>query len=147
MKVILLREVNKLGKEGDLVEVKSGYARNYLIPYGFAIEATPSNVKRLERIKEERLKLENIALKRALEIKERLEKLSITLTAKSKDDEEIYGSLNETHILNALKDEGIDTDNLKIFLDEPIRKLGAYTVNVKLHPKVNANLRLWVVRK
>ena len=147
MKVILLREIKKLGKEGDVVEVKDGYARNYLIPRGLVLLATKENVGRLEKIKKQRQKEEEKARNNALRLKEALNNISLTLTVEAKENKEIYGSINEAHIVKALKEEGIELERRQIVIDSPIDKLGAYNVTVKLFPGVETQLRVWVVQK
>lgn len=147
MKVILLKEVKKLGKEGDVVEVKDGYARNYLLPKGLVLLATKENLTRLDKIKREREKQQERARDNALKLKEALKNISLTLTVEAKEDKEIYGSINEAHIVKALKEEGIELERRQIIIESPINKLGAYNVTVKLHPQVEAQLRVWVVQK
>jgi len=147
MKIVLLKELARVGKEGQTVEVKNGYARNYLIPRGLALVATENNLKKLEMIKQSRLKAEQKMLDKVLKLKEALENTSLTLVTEVKKDEEIYGSIGETRILKALKEEGIELEHKKILLEDPIKKLGVYNLKVVLHPNVEANLKIWVVKK
>lgn len=147
MKVILTKDMKKLGKNGQTVEVKNGYARNYLLPMGFALPATTNNVSKLERITQARTKAEQKIIDKALKLKADLEQISLTLTATVKDDEEIYGSIGEAQIVKSLKAEGIDTEGIELTLNDPIRKLGAYTVKIRLSSRVEADLRIWVVKK
>lgn len=147
MKVILLKDVRKVGKEGETIQVKDGYARNYLIPAGFALPATESNVLRQEKIKREHLKSQKKKYEDAQKLKEKIESISLTLTSQVKENDEIYGSINEVVIIKALQGEGINLSNKKIQLDNPIRKLGVYNLIVKLSPDIEANLRIWIVKK
>ncbi|MDD5195293.1 MAG: 50S ribosomal protein L9 [Candidatus Omnitrophica bacterium] len=148
MKVLILKKVGKYEEEGAVVEVKDGYARNFLIPNGFALAATKESFQRLEQLKKNKAKLEEKEKKTLEELKEKLEKLSsLTITAKVKDEEEIFGSVQEAQILKSLKDEGIDLEKGKLLIEEPIKKLGVYNVKVNLHPQVQAKLRVWIVKK
>jgi len=147
VKVILLKDAGKLGSEGDDVEVKDGYARNYLIPQGIALEASDKNFKKLQEIKKARLKIAEKEKERFLELKERIKKVSLTITAEAKENEELYGAISEAQILKQLKTEGIDLQKGQLVLDEPIEKLGVFNLEVKLHSEVKASLRVWVVKK
>ena len=147
MKVILLKDSNKLGKEGDTVEVKDGYARNYLIPQGLAFVATKGSSKRLEEIKRVRAKIEERRKQDFSKVKEKIEKISLTVTAEAKDDEELYGTINEAQILKLLQSEGIELEKDSLILDEPIKKLGVYNLKVNVYSGVEATLRVWVVKK
>ena len=147
MKVILLKDVDKLGKEGSVMEVKEGYARNFLMPQKLAIKATKDSFREIEEIKKRKGKVEEKTKKEAQELKAKLDALSVTITQEAKDTEEIYGSVGEPQILKALKDEGMVLEKGKIEIAEPIKKLGVYNLKVRLHPAVEANLRVWVMKK
>jgi large subunit ribosomal protein L9 len=147
MKVILIKNVEKLGKEGDTIEVKDGYARNFLLPQNMALQATKESFKEIEKLKQQKAKLLEKSKKEALVLKEKIESISLTLTAEVKEGDEIYGSISETQILKALKEEGTELDKSKLSLQEPIRKLGVYALKVKLCPEVEANLRVWIMKK
>jgi len=147
MKVILLKDAKKLGQEGDIVEVKDGYARNYLIPQGLAFVATEGSSKRIEEIKRVKVKVEEKRKQDFLKVKEKIEKISLTVTAEAKDDEELYGAINEAQILKLLHSEGIVLEKDSLALDEPINKLGVYNLKVNVYSGVEATLRVWVVKK
>ena len=147
MKVILLKDIKKIGEEGKAVEVKDGYARNYLIPKGLAVKTTDEGLKKLEEIKRKRAKTSEEEKQKLLIFKEKLEAISLTITAKVKEGEDIFGSINELQILKALSDENIDLEKGKIVLEEPLKKVGVYNLKVKLHPQIDASLRVWVVKK
>jgi large subunit ribosomal protein L9 len=147
VKIILTRDVSNLGKEGSTVEVKDGYARNFLLPNKLAFEATKDNLVKLEELKRTRLKQLELQKKSVIEIKQKIEALSVTITASTKDDDEIFGSITEGQILKALKEEGIELEKGKLELQAPIKKIGVYNLKVKLHPEVDANLRVWIVKK
>lgn len=147
MKVILLKTLEKLGKEGEVVEVKDGFARNYLIPKGIGLIANEVNFKKLEEIKRKRERLKEKEKEFFLQLKEKLENISLTITVEVKDKEEIYGTVGEAQIIKALKEEGIELSKGKLILDSPIKKLGVYSLKVDLYPQVEATLRVWVVKK
>ncbi|NLD39370.1 MAG: 50S ribosomal protein L9 [Desulfatiglans sp.] len=144
MKVILTTEIDSLGLEGDTVTVAKGYARNYLIPKGFALEATNQNIKLIEmqkkKIDERRLKAQEGAEK----VKELINEKVITITQKAGDEEKLYGSVTTMDIAESLEREGISVDRRKIVLDRPIKTLGEYEVTIKLHPNVAAKLKVMV---
>lgn len=147
MKIILTKDVEKLGKEGDVIEVKEGFARNFLLPQGSAIKATKNSFKEIEELKKRKDKQDEKIKNEAAQFKTKIEALSLTIIAEAKDTEELYGSVTEQQILKALKDEGLALDKGKIAIPEQIKKLGVYNLKVKLHPAVEANLRLWVMKK
>lgn len=147
MKVILLRDVAKLGKEGTIVKVKDGYARNYLFPRQVALKAEKENYSRLEQIKKTREKSVAHEVNKFLELKNKIEEISLTIPVEVKDKDEIYGSISEAQIIKLLEEEGVSLSKGKIILDVPIKKLGVYDLPVKLHPQVEAKFRLWIVKK
>jgi large subunit ribosomal protein L9 len=148
VKVLIIKKIGKFNEEGNTVEVKDGYARNFLIPRGYALAATDDNFKRLTEIKKGKAKVEEREKKIFEELKDKIEKLSsLTITAKVKDEEDIFGSIGEAQILKALADEGIALEKGKIVLDEPIKKIGVFNLKVNLHPEVQAKLRVWIVKK
>jgi large subunit ribosomal protein L9 len=147
VKIIITKDTEKLGKEGDVIEVKEGFARNFLLPRGLAIKATKNSFKEIEELKKRKDKQEEKVKIDALEIKTKIEALSLTITTEAKDTEELYGSITEQQILKALKEEGFTLEKGKIAIPEPVKKLGVYNLKVKLHPAVEANLRLWVMKK
>tara|TARA_B100000315_G_C14589517_1_gene594928 strand:+ start:4119 stop:4562 length:444 start_codon:yes stop_codon:yes gene_type:complete len=147
MDVILLKKQGKLGDIGEIVTVKDGYAQNYLIPQGLALRASSENHKQLEELKIKKEKLLKKEQEKFLVLKEKIEKTSLTITAQAKDDEELYGSINEAQIIKLLEAENIVFDKEKLLIEEPIKRLGVYNLKVKLHPEVEANLRVWVMKK
>jgi large subunit ribosomal protein L9 len=147
MKVILVKDVNRLGKEGSEVEAKNGYARNFLIPRGYAVMACPENLKKIGELKRQRVKQEEKERVVFVELKSKIEAISLTISAEAKGEEELYGSVTNIQIAKALKSEGISIDKEAIVIDTPIKKLGAYNLTVNLHPQVQATLRIWIVKK
>ncbi|HOI30637.1 MAG TPA: 50S ribosomal protein L9 [Melioribacteraceae bacterium] len=147
MKVILRKNFDQLGKVGDVVNVKDGYARNYLIPRQIAYQATAGNIRALEEEKKQLLKKEAKELDSAQKLASDLEKISITIPVKVGEEEKIFGSVTHQMIADAIKDKGFEIDKRKIDITEPIKALGIYTVSVKLHPSVAASIKTWVVRE
>lgn len=144
MKVILQEDVKNLGKMGEVVNVSEGYGRNYLIPKKYAVEANTKNIKALEH---EKKKIEEKARKMKIaagSLAERISALSLTLHAKSGEEDRLFGSITTMDIADALKKEGIDIDRKKILLDEPIKRLGSYTIGIKVHQDLTADLKVVV---
>ncbi|MBN3039558.1 MAG: 50S ribosomal protein L9 [Candidatus Omnitrophica bacterium] len=147
MKIILIKDSRKLGKTGDVVTVKDGYARNCLIPQGIALAANDKNYNRIEEFKRQKAKVVEKQKQEFIELKDKIEKTSITITVEAKDDEELYGSISESQIARALESEGVDIEKSSIKLEAPIKKLGVYNLKLDLFAGVEANLRLWVMKK
>lgn len=144
MKLILQENIEHLGQIGDIVKVAPGYARNYLLPKGFAIEATVKNAKALEHTKRQLAYKKNKALEAAKNLVAKLEALAIELTHQAGEEGKLFGSVTNMEIAAFLKDNGFDVDRKKIVLAEPIKQLGEYTVPVKIHPEVAATLKVKV---
>lgn len=147
MKVILRKNFDQLGKVGDVLTVKDGYARNYLIPRGIAYQATAGNVRALEEEKKQIVKREAKELEAAQNLANEIEKVSINIPVTVGEEEKIFGSVTTQMIADALHEKGFDIDKRKIDITEPIKALGIYSVSVKLHPSVNATVKTWVVRE
>jgi large subunit ribosomal protein L9 len=145
MKVFLKEDVKNLGKMGDVVNVAEGFARNFLLPKKFAVEANTKNLKEFEHNK-------RIIDGRAAKIKDaskatadKLSALTLKIRAKAGEEEKLFGSVTTMDIAEAFKAEGFDVDKKKILLVEPIKRLGEYTVEVKIHHEVNATVKVLVV--
>ena len=147
MKVILIKDVERLGQEGKVVTVKDGYARNCLIPQGLALKADKVNSRQLEELKRKKVKVLQKQKESAIEFQKKIEAVSLTIPAEVKEDEEIFGSINEAQILKMLSDEGISLEKGVLTIVEPIKKLGVYNLKAKIHPEVEATVRVWVVKK
>jgi large subunit ribosomal protein L9 len=144
MKIILKTNIDPLGMEGETVDVAKGYARNYLIPKGLAIEASPQNIKMMEmqkkKIDARRIKAKEDAEK----IKQEIGDTVVTLTHKVGEEEKLYGSVTGMDIAEQLQNMGISIDRRKILLDKPIKNLGEFDVPVKLHPEVTGSIKVIV---
>ena len=144
MKVILRADVENLGSLGDLVEVKPGYGRNFLLPQGLAMLATPSNLKVFE-LEKRKLQIKVEAERsQAASLSDRIEKTPITISMRVGENDKLYGSVTSALIAEALETQGLDIDRRRILLDAPIRALGAYKVRIRLHANVIAELPLTV---
>ena len=142
MNVILMENVEKLGQVGDVVKVKNGYARNYLLPRQLGVPATEGNIKRIEREKAKRIAKWEAEKKEAEQKAEKLSKVSLTIAVEVNDQEKLYGAISENEILDALEAEGQKIDKKSLVLDKPVDDLGIFEVGVKLHPQVIARIRL-----
>ena len=147
MKIILMKDVEKLGVVGDEVEVKDGHARNYLIPSGLGAEATPGALRLLEQKKHKRQREEKKRKEENEKLAERLKDISCTIAVETGEEDKLFGSVTSELIAQSLQQEGIEIDKKKITLPEPIKFLGVYNVDVKLHPEVKTQVRIWVVKK
>lgn len=147
MEVILRKEHEKLGAIGTKVVVKDGYARNYLIPRGIAYEATEGALRALDEEKKQAERRSTKELKSSEKLSQELEKISITIQMKVGEDEKLFGSVTSQMIADSLKEKGFDIDKRIIDLEEPIKALGIYNVNIKLHQNVTGKVKVWVVRE
>lgn len=147
MKVILRKNFEQLGKVGDIVSVKDGYGRNYLIPRQIAYQATKGNILALEEEKKQIVKKEAKELDIAQKLAVEVEKVSITIPVKVGEEDKIFGTVTNQMISDSLKEKGYDIDKRKIEITEPIKSLGIYSVSIKLHPSVSATVKTWVVRE
>lgn len=146
MRVILKTDIEKLGKLGDVVDVKPGHARNYLIPKDMAMEATSGNMKIFEQQRRKLQRKLDAVRAEAQELAEKLQQLSLRIPVRVGEHDKLYGSVTNSHIAEVLEQQGYAIDKKKIELDSPIRSLGDYSITVKLHPEVQPELKVSVVR-
>ena len=147
MEVLLIKDMATLGREGDMVTVASGYARNFLIPKGWAVAASERTLKLQEKIRAERLAREAHERREFEELAEKLSSVSLTTPVKVGEDEQLYGSVTTQDISALLQEEGFEIDRKKIVLENPIKALGVYAIELRLHPEVTATIKLWVVKE
>jgi len=146
MKVILIKDFEKLGNNGDIVEVKDGYARNYLIPRKICIPATPENLRKreellkLKKLREEREKQE------ALRIASKIRETEVEIFAKAGEEGRLFGAIGSLDIVSSLKEKGIEIEKGMVRLEEPLRVLGEYEVEIRLHPEVAVPLKVVIKR-
>jgi large subunit ribosomal protein L9 len=145
MKVVLTQDMESLGLGGEIVNVAKGYARNYLIPQGMALEATEQNIK-LTEMQRKNIEIKRIKAKEdALKVKERLSGISVTIAQKVGEEDKLYGSVTTMDIADQLEKQGITVERRRMVLDKPIKSLGEFAVTVKLHPDVSASIKVVVV--
>ncbi len=147
MKVILRQNYEALGQVGDIVDVKDGYARNFLIPRNIAYAALAGNIRALEEEKKNLAKKTEQELQAAETLAAELEKVSVTIPVQVGEEDKIFGTVTTQMITDALKEKGYDVDKRKIEIDEQIKSLGIYGISIKLHPNVTAKIKVWVVRE
>lgn len=147
MKVILTQDIAGIGNIGDLITVKDGFGRNYLVPQGKATQATSQNMKKLEHQKRQIREKIDKAKREAERLAARIEAVSCTVAKAVGEEDKLFGSVTGMDIEASLKLEGIEIDRKKINITEPIKSLGIYNIPIKLHPEVTAILKLWVVKE
>jgi large subunit ribosomal protein L9 len=147
MDVILREDVEKLGSAGDVVSVKDGYARNFLLPRGLAYPATEGNRRRLESEHKSRVRRVEAEVGQAKALAGRLEAVSLSFAMKAGEGDKLFGSVTTHDIAERLKGEGFEVDKKAVELAEPIKALGVYKVPIRLHPDVKPEVRVWVVKE
>jgi large subunit ribosomal protein L9 len=147
MKVILIRDIDKLGKIGDELTVKDGYARNYLIPKKEAIEATSGALKVLEQKKGQAQRKAKKLIEESQLIAGKIAGVSCTIPMEAGEEDKLFGAVTAEMIAETLAAEGVEIDKRKIVLEEPIKAIGVYNIEIRLHPEVKAEARVWVVKK
>ena len=145
VEVLLVHDVENLGKRGDIVKVKPGYARNYLLPQGKATVATQHNKRMVEKHREKLAALEVSLIKQLQKVAEAVSKYSATIEAHATADNHLYGSVVARDISEALKAAGHAVEAEHVRLEGPIKELGMYTVKLKFHEKVQSEVKVWVV--
>jgi large subunit ribosomal protein L9 len=147
MEIILRQAVENLGKPGDVVKVKNGYARNFLLPHNLAYEATPGNLKRIQQERDRLESAENQRRGTAQELATKLEQVSLTFSARVGEEGKLFGSVTASDIAQQLEQQGYHIEKRQIDLHEPIKSLGVYRVPVRLHADVKPEIRVWVIKQ
>lgn len=147
MKVILTENIPNLGQIGDIVKVAPGYARNYLLPKGLALEASSAKIRELEHHKRLLAQKKERVRRQMLSIAEKLNETTLTFARKVIEEDKLYGSVNTADIQKALQDKGFDLDKRFILLDQPIKHLGAFTVPIKVDADITANVTVVVSKE
>jgi large subunit ribosomal protein L9 len=147
MEIILRQAVENLGTTGDVVKVKAGYARNYLLPHGLAYEATPGNLKRIRQERDRLDAAENERRNAAQGLAEKFEQVSLTFSARVGDEGKLFGSVTAADIAQQLEAQGFHVEKRQIDLHEPIKALGVYRVPIRLHADVKPEVRVWVIKQ
>jgi len=147
MKVILREDVDSLGKMGDIIKVAEGYARNYLIPKGLAIEASMKNVKVLEHEKRGIAQRAEKERKKAEALLEKFAELTCTVFRRVGNQDKLFGAVTTKDIEKALRDQGVEVDRKTIVLEEPLRSLGEFPVKIRLYPGIVAQIKVMVSKE
>lgn len=147
MKVILMQHIEKLGAKGDLVNVKRGYARNYLVPRGYAIYATPHNMKKLEEIRAIAKQEEATRLEELKALASKINGITLSFIRKTDEQGNLYGSVSDTDIANELSSKGYQIHKSAIQLDKHIKELGVFDIEIKLHKDVEAQIKVEVLKE
>jgi large subunit ribosomal protein L9 len=145
MQVILRDRLENLGNAGDVVDVKAGYARNYLIPKGLAYEATTANVRRIEAERAAQSRRDAETVSEARQRAAALEGVSLTFHARAGQEGKLFGSITNGDIADKLAEQGITIERRQIELDEPIKSLGVTSVPIRLHPQVRPEIKVWII--
>ncbi len=145
MKILLKKNINTLGKIGDVVDVANGYARNYLLPKKFAVIVTKGNIEQInfQKVKNEEKQKDEI--KKLHDLADEISNISYTITVKTNEEGKLFGSVSASYIAETISKKGYKIDESMIILENPIKKCDLYNVNVMLHPDVKAQCRIWVV--
>ena len=147
MEVILRQAIENLGNPGDVVDVKAGYARNYLLPRGLAYEATAGNLKRIAAERQRLEAAESTRRESARDLAKRIEEVSLTFSARVGEEGKLFGSITATDIAHQLETQGIAVEKRQVDLHEPIKTLGVFRVPVRLHADVRPEVRVWVIKQ
>ncbi|MEX1187442.1 MAG: 50S ribosomal protein L9 [Gemmatimonadaceae bacterium] len=147
MEVILRQAVDNLGHTGDIVNVSAGFARNYLLPRGFAYEATAGNKKRMEQERERLEAAEASRREASEELARKLEPVSLTFSARVGEEGKLFGSVTTADIAHQLEGQGFKIEKRQIELHEPIKALGVYRVPIRVHADVRAEIKVWVIKQ
>lgn len=148
MQVLLVKDVEQLGKAGDVRQVSDGYARNYLIPRGLAVLATPGAIRQAERQRQAAAQRQAKTLSKAQALARLLDGLTVTFKARAGESDRLYGSITNAHIAEALSEKvGQEVDRRKIDLEEPLKQLGTHAVTVRLAPEAEAKITVVIERE
>jgi len=145
MKVILKEDVRNIGTMGQIVDVADGYARNFLVPKGFAVDANVKNIRALEHAKKTIQEKAKKIRSQAQDLSDKIANMTIVIKAKSGEEGKLFGSVTSMDIAEQLKNEGIDIDKKKIVIEEPIKRLGSHTISIKLHSDIATQVTLQVI--
>ncbi|MBU0712094.1 50S ribosomal protein L9 [bacterium] len=146
MRIILLQDFESLGNAGEQIDVKDGYARNFLFPKGLALKADKNSIKRFQEMARLKDKKKDRALKQSRELAEKLQAISLTVPVQVGEEDRVFGAVTSIEIAQQLKDKGYDIDKRQIILEEPIKALGIFEIPIKLHSEITASIKLWVIK-
>ena len=147
MELLLKQNVEHLGRTGDVVDVKPGYARNFLLPRGLAVLVTKSNIAEVERARAQAIAEEEARVAGLKEMGNKLADVSVTIEGKANEDGHLFGSVNASQIAAALREKDIAVDDKMVRLENPLKEIGVYDVTIHLHADVEAPIKVWVVQQ
>ncbi|MGC6489635.1 MAG: 50S ribosomal protein L9 [Planctomycetota bacterium] len=147
MELLLKQNVEHLGRTGDVVDVKPGYARNYLLPRGLAVLVTKSNIAEVERARAQALAEEEARLTGLKALGAKLADQSVTIEGKANEEGHLFGSVNAAQIAAALREKDVPVDDKMVRLENPLKEIGVYDVAIHLHADVEATIKVWVVQQ
>ncbi len=146
MEILLKRSIEKLGRIGDVVSVRTGYARNYLLPYGYAVPVTKANIEQIEKERALAMAEERARIGDLKELAERLAQTSVTIEGRANEDGHLFGSVTAPQIAAELREKGFQLDDRAVRIAAPIKEIGVFDVVVHLHADVDATIKVWVVQ-
>jgi len=146
MEVLLKRSLDHLGRLGDVVTVKAGFARNYLLPCGHAVPVTKANIAQIDKERALALAEEKARLGDLRQLAEQMEQASVTIEGRANEDGHLFGSVGATHIAKALREKGYHIDDKQVRVEAPLKEIGVFEVAVHLHADVLATVKVWVVQ-
>lgn len=147
MQLLLNQTIEHLGRTGDVVDVKPGYARNYLLPRGMAVMVTKGNMAQVERARAKALAEEEARLAGLKDMASKLGEVSVTIEGKANDEGHLFGSVSAAQIAASLRDKGVPVEDKQVRLENPIKEIGVYDVVVHLHADVESQIKVWVVQQ
>ncbi|MFT4840209.1 MAG: large subunit ribosomal protein L9 [Planctomycetota bacterium] len=147
MELLLNQTIEHLGRTGDVVDVKPGYARNYLLPYGLAVMVTKGNMAQVDRARAAALAEEEARLADLKDMASKLGEVSVTIEGKANDEGHLFGSVVAAQIAASLREKGVPVDDKQVRLETPIKEIGVYDVIVHLHAEVESKIKVWVVQQ
>jgi len=147
MELLLRQNIDHLGRVGDVVKVKSGYARNFLLPKGLAVPVTKANLAEIEHARAVALAEEQARTATFRELAQKLAEASVTIESRANEEGHLFGSVNQAQIAAALREKGFAVEDKQIKLDQPLKEIGVFDVPVHLHQGVDATIKVWVVQQ
>lgn len=147
MELLLKQTVEHLGRVGDVVKVRDGYARNFLLPYGKAVPVTKANVADIERARAQALAEEQARIGTLKELAQKLAESSVTIEGRANEEGHLFGSVGTAQVAAALRQKGFAIEERQIKLDQPLKEIGVVDVSLHLHAGVEATIKVWVVQQ
>lgn len=147
MELLLKQNIEHLGRIGDVVNVKPGYARNFLLPHGFAVPVTKANLAQIERARAQALVEEQNRIAVLKELAVKVAEISVTIEGRANEEGHLFGSVNQAQVAAALRQKGVAIEDKQVRLDNPLKEIGVFDVTVHLHPTVEAVVKVWVVQQ